>query len=81
MIQTNSFNVRNLLLTFCPTSINVSFTRLCDTICFVKFRNWRYVEPSVRNVRQPSYKVISFRKNIGNGEQGRSYRGIQETGT
>ena len=32
----------------------------------------------MRNVTQPSYKVISFRENIGDGEHG--YRGIQETG-
>ena len=32
----------------------------------------------MRHVTQPSYKVISFRENISNGEHG--YRGIQETG-
>ena len=76
MIQTNSFNVRNLSLKCCPTSIKISFTRLWETIFLL---NWietgRYVELSVRNVTQPSYKVISFRENIGrpNGEHG--YRG------
>ena len=54
IIQTNSFNVRNLLLEFCPTSTNISFTRRYE-IRFLLLLNGvetgRYVELSVTKCR------------------------------